>query len=148
MTLKNVLVATDFGDASMAALSWAFDMAAPLGAKVHLIHVFQEDAGLRPADALAALKKLGDAYAESPSFGSYTALRGETAGTIVEFALTSQADLLVIGLNGGLGANSELLGGRAESVLRNARCPVVVVRPSELELLARAEEHRRSRSVR
>lgn len=69
---------------------------------------------------------------------------GEPGAEVVDYALRSGADLLVVGLNGGMGEKSELLGGRAEHILRHARCPVVVVRPSELSLLAIAEEQRLS----
>ncbi len=142
MSIKSVLVAVDFGDASLEALSWAFAVAEPLGAKVNLLHVFADGAVDRRANALAALHELAQLHAQSPALGSYTALAGKPELKVVDFALSSGADLLVVGLNGGLGTKSALIGGRAEAILRNARCPVVVVRPSELSLLAMAEERR------
>lgn len=142
MTIRNILVATDFGDASMEALTWAFRLAEPLGAKVNLLHVFAHEDATSRSQALAALHELAQLQGDSSSLGSYTALAGDPASMVVDFASSSQADMLVVGLNGGLGKKSQLLGGRAERILRNARCPVVVVRPSELNLLAIAEERR------
>ncbi|HEY6877993.1 MAG TPA: universal stress protein [Polyangiales bacterium] len=141
MTIKNVVVATDFGDASMEALAWALRLAEPLGAKVNVVHVFQEQ---DQQSALRALRNLGESFAGSSAFGSCTARAGDPTRTVLDFALSARADLLVIGLNGGMGTKSELLGGHAEGLLRSAPCPVVVVRPSELDLLAIAEEKRRS----
>jgi universal stress protein A len=146
MTTKNILVATDFGDASMEALSWAFTFAESMGAKVNVLHVCTEQAAAVRAEALSALQGLAQLHAQSPALGSYTALAGEPAAKVVDFALSSGADLLVVGLNGGMGPKSELLGGRAEGILRNAPCPVVVVRPTALSLLALAEERRRART--
>jgi nucleotide-binding universal stress UspA family protein len=143
LVTMNILVATDFGDASMEAMSWAFRFAEPLGASVHLLYVFVDDSPVGHAEALGALHAIAAQHEGSAAFGSYTVLAGEPAQKVVEFALTSGAELLVVGLNGGRGAKAELLGGRAERILRDARCPVVVVRPSELNLLAIAEERRR-----
>jgi nucleotide-binding universal stress UspA family protein len=37
--LKNILVATDFGDASDAALAYGRDLSCRFGATMHLLHV-------------------------------------------------------------------------------------------------------------
>jgi nucleotide-binding universal stress UspA family protein len=138
MSFARILVATDFGDASMEALHAAFKLANKLGSKVELLHVYRAQQGGH-ASALAALHALAELYADSPAFDRSTALEGDPAKAIVDYAIECHADLLVIGVNGGLGGKSELVGGTAESVLRNARCPVVVTRPSELSMLSNAE---------
>ena len=46
MTLKNVLVAMDFGDAAMNALAYGRELARRFGATLHVIHVV-DDVGAR-----------------------------------------------------------------------------------------------------
>ena len=41
-TLEHVLVATDFSDASMAAIDYAAILAQGLGARLHLVHVLEQ----------------------------------------------------------------------------------------------------------
>ena len=42
ITLKNVLVATDFGDASHTALAYGRDLARTFGATLHVLHVVDD----------------------------------------------------------------------------------------------------------
>lgn len=145
MSFKKILVAVDFGDASIEALKAGFLLAEKLGAKVELLHVYRAPEAAA-GSALAALHELAQLYADSPAFDRYTALQGDPAKAIIDFSIECLADLLVMGINGGFGGKSELVGGTAESVLRNARCPVVVTRPSELSMLASAEAARHAES--
>jgi nucleotide-binding universal stress UspA family protein len=142
MKIASILVAIDFGDASLEALRLAFALAEPLRAKVTLLHVAPSERADERATALEGLRALAQLHRGSPSLGSLHVVSGVPAYAVVACAQELQASLLVIGLNGGLGMKSELLGGNAEGILRNAPCPVVLARPTELSLLARAEEER------
>jgi nucleotide-binding universal stress UspA family protein len=146
MKIANILVSMDFGDASMEALAWALRSAEQLEAKVNLVHVVRGDDVREKADAMEALHELAKLYA-SPALGNYNVLVGEPSHAVVQFALETNTDLLVIGMNGGLGLHSALIGGVAEGILRSARCPVVVARPSELGLLRNAEAQRNDRPL-
>ena len=42
VTLKNILVATDFGEASNAALTYGRALATSFGAMLHVLHVTQD----------------------------------------------------------------------------------------------------------
>ena len=42
ITLKHVLVATDFGDASQTALAYGRDLARTFGATLHVLHVVDD----------------------------------------------------------------------------------------------------------
>jgi nucleotide-binding universal stress UspA family protein len=56
---------------------------------------------------------------------------GEAAAEILATAKEWSADMVVIGSHGRGGIKRLVLGSVAESVMRRARCPVLVVRPPE-----------------
>ena len=55
-------------------------------------------------------------------------LEGVPAKEIVEFAEKKKADLIVMGTTGKTGLERILLGSVAERVIKNAHCPVLVVK--------------------
>jgi nucleotide-binding universal stress UspA family protein len=57
------------------------------------------------------------------------ALRGDAASTIVGLAEDIEADLVIVGTHGRRGLKRLLLGSTAEKVMREAGCPVLVMRP-------------------
>lgn len=136
---QRILVTTDFSPASLAAVRCARALAAERGADLLLLNVIEPfhvdwkmDTSGRQRDdraeadrALAAL-----AAAELPGLANVrTDLRpGVPAEAIVEYARLTRADLLVIATRGRTGLSRALLGSVAESVVRHAPCPVLVVR--------------------
>ena len=50
------------------------------------------------------------------------------ATTIMEFAETKNVDLIIIGSKGRTGFKKLLLGGVSSSIIKNAYCPVLVIR--------------------
>ncbi len=54
-------------------------------------------------------------------------LEGEPGPALCDFARSEQADTIVIGTRGRGGIKRALLGSVSDYVVRNARCPVVVV---------------------
>jgi len=136
---QRILVTTDFSPASLAAVRCARALAAERGADLLLLNVIEPfhvdwkmDTSGRQRDdraeadrALAAL-----AAAELPGLANVrTELRpGVPAEAIVDFARVTRADLLIIATRGRTGLTRALLGSVAESVVRHAPCPVLVVR--------------------
>lgn len=57
------------------------------------------------------------------------------AGTIIEFAKQTHVDIIVVGTHGRGPVGHFLMGSVAEHVVRNAPCPVLVVRPNEHEFI-------------
>lgn len=64
-----------------------------------------------------------------PSDAVVTARAGDASTTIVDEAVTSSADLIVMGTHGRRGFKRLLLGSVTETVLREAPCPVLTVPP-------------------
>jgi nucleotide-binding universal stress UspA family protein len=140
ISLKRVLLATNFRPSSVAATQLATQVANQLGAELHAVYVigdyFEQISAMFPEGGLAALTRLRS-YVEE-RMGNF-ARAGGASGThiaegrpyqeIVKLATTIDADLIVIGtaVHGSLFGNSQVLGSEIERVIRNAPCPVLCV---------------------
>jgi universal stress protein A len=141
--IKRILVPTDFSEPADAALTYAIDLAAKIGARVSLVHVFEDPfaGGLyageyvpMPAEMRAEIiadlwRRLADVVARR----GHTELNpelliGPTARAIVEGARDRNVDLIVMGTHGRGGIAHLLIGSVAERVVRTAECPVLTVR--------------------
>jgi len=149
-----IVVGIDYSPASDLALERAFELArARPKAEVHIVNVVNlygahavldgsaEPAGFPKvtlADATAELERYvaQRRAAFAASLGSVNVrahLRLEApAHEIAQIAADLEADLVVVGTHGRRGIARLLLGSVAESVVRLAPCPVLVVRPKEL----------------
>src|SRR5262245_6296554 len=106
IALKHVLVATDFGEVSEAALTYGRALARTFGADLHLLHVM-ENTFLRPvaADPLALKVAIYDrlraqltAADRSELFArAAVEVSDEPANAIVEYAHAFSIDLIVTG---------------------------------------------------
>ena len=143
-TPRNILVATDFGEASQEALKYAFEIAAAHEAKVHLVHVVApEDTesdvappeALLDADAWAEheLDRLAEPYRASGHVGECHAPIGDPTTEILRDAERLGADLIVVGANEHTRFNRLLRNSVAGHVFRRATCPVAILRGSHAD---------------
>lgn len=56
---------------------------------------------------------------------------GDVAGELLALADREQADLIVMGTRGHRGMNAVLFGSVAAKVVKNAKCPVLTIRPTD-----------------
>ena len=142
--LQNILVATDFGPASDAALTYGRALARTFGAQLHLLHVMGNSfLRPRPADPpahkAAVLRTLHDQVTADDRTALKARLVLDTsdspADRITEYANTASIDLIVIGTNGRSAMAQLLVGSVAERVVRTARCPVLTVKHPEHEFV-------------
>ncbi len=150
--LKNILVATDFGEASDEALSYGRDLARTYGATLHVLHVAENlVARYANVEALAILPQLQTdideaarkRMAELVTDEDRTMLHAKpvvlaafgAAEAIVEYAKTYNVDVIVMGTHGRGGFAHLLMGSVAERVVRTAPCPVLTVRHPEHEFI-------------
>jgi len=144
INLKHVLVPTDFGRASEAALTYGRTLARTFGADLHLLHVmdntfFRPMAGDPLAVKAATYKLLHDKLTATDCAD----LRGRAVvevsddphDVIVEYAKAYGIDLIVMGTHGRQGAAHVLMGSVAERVVRSAPCPVLTVRQPERDFV-------------
>ena len=135
--LRRILVGTDFGETSTAALQYGVGLAQRFGAELYLFHAIdhQSDAvdaeypvGLLETMHNAAhdrLRRLISAD-ELRDIEPHCVVRvGPAADEIVRYANDCGADLIVL---------RALMGSVAEKVVRRASCPVLTIHHPELEL--------------
>ena len=140
MTIKKILVPTDFSEHAERALAAAESLARLVGAKLHIVHV----APLIPYQGppFAPGRAFGNELIEMSrkEFDAYMVklrARGvEAVGTLAEGVAYVEinraaddfgADLIVMGTHGRTGIDHLLLGSVAERVVRTAPIPVMVV---------------------
>ncbi len=138
LEMKEILYATDFSPASLAALPYATSLAQENQAKLTLLHVIGEPkAGelVHPEQyvdsTVRQLRKLVPAEAELWCEPKFMVEQGSPAEKIMEVAATCGADLIVLGLRapeGGIGATTHLFRPIAHRVVTQAQCPVLTVR--------------------
>jgi nucleotide-binding universal stress UspA family protein len=140
-----ILCPVDFSEASRHATRYALALADATGATIVGLHVHQpalagipagigrDDPVVEPSvgspeirDRIAA--QFGRLPADDARLVSELAI-GTPADAIAERALTSRADLIVIGTRGAGGLQHLLLGSVTEDVMRKAPVPVLAVPP-------------------
>jgi nucleotide-binding universal stress UspA family protein len=145
MTIRKILVPTDFSAHSKEAQAWASDLAKRYDATLTLLHVYQpisyalpEGYVLPSANLLAdlevnlgrSLDEAGKQLAESTGVKVDTSLlQGVPFAEIIRFAREGSYELIVLSTHGRTGLRHALLGSVAEKVVRKAPCPVLTVRP-------------------
>lgn len=145
--MKKILVTTDLSEESKHAFPIALELAKALKSKVQLLAVIEDPAHAAFAYALdfpvypdpdihkqvlekvkTDLKHLAKTHFGEVSH-DYTVIEA-SAGVhteIINFAATNQVDLIVMATHGRTGVTHLIIGSVAERVVREAKCPVLVV---------------------
>jgi universal stress protein A len=122
LTWKKICCPVDFSEESRAALRVAVDLCRALGAELTLLHV--EDPGHAWSEELAAWTR----NAEDAGVSATSArVPGDPKTAISGYANSAGFDAVVMGTHGRTGRARALVGSVAESTVRGARCPVMVV---------------------
>jgi nucleotide-binding universal stress UspA family protein len=164
ITMRHVLVATDFSEPSEKALTYGRELAVRFGSTLHVLHVVQNIyVGLFGADNYAVMAPqlqqqieddarrrlkafLADGERSRPVTVPVIVTSSAPAAAIVDYAKTYAIDLIVMGTHGRGAIAHALMGSVAERVVRMAACPVLTVhhpehefvRPDALEVVAQA----------
>jgi nucleotide-binding universal stress UspA family protein len=153
ITLKNILVATDFSEPSDAALTYGRALARNFGATLHVVHVvgnvptlvcgaeayavsmpeLQQELEDSARQQLAAI--LVDNDLPPMLVRQLVITSNAPAAAIVDYATRERIDLIVTGTQGRGGVAHLLMGSVAERVVRTAPCPVLTVRHPEHEFV-------------
>ena len=153
ISLKNLLVPTDFSEHSLVAAEYGVELAGRFGAKLHLLHVIEEPVATIPLLEIygapskeeyeAAAQAMLDNWPLPDGAEEIEVERRLHHGTpfvhILHDARDHDIDLIVMGSHGrGLVAHL-LLGSVAEKVVRKASCPVLTIRPEGHQFVHPAE---------
>lgn len=134
MLLKHILVPTDFSQNSSRAIQYACDLAKQSRATLHLLYVSKDEGNL--GDREKQLERIGssiDAKSELELDTNKQVIHGNPPHQIAHYARDNKIDLIVMGSHGRTGLVHMALGSVAESVLREAPCPVTVLGPHDGE---------------
>ena len=140
--LNKLLVATDFSSNSELALQYGLSLAQEYQAELHLVHVIT---GARSTDAEiawtsqesegpyhAAARRLHESIPAEVHLWSdvtHAVREGRAYREIVSYAVEQDIDLICLGAHGQGFKLETLFGTNTDRVLRQAPCPVLVVRP-------------------
>lgn len=146
LTIKSILVPSDFSDCADGALRYALALNERFGAQLHLLHVVQDpytqpwapEAFTAPLgdllnDWLAqARNRLSEAVPEAHRHSTLvTTVVGSPSAEIVRYAEEQAIDLIVVGTHGRGPIGHALLGSVTERVVRKSPCPVLTVRQTK-----------------
>jgi nucleotide-binding universal stress UspA family protein len=140
LSLKNILLATDFSPGSETAVKYAQAIARRHTSRVHTIHVNSPDSyNLLDPDAFAITFNGQEANPKNSSdvlHGLLTGLPSQTPlhqgpvwEVISDVVKRNEIDLLVLASHGRHGIPRLVLGSIAEDVFRIVSCPVLTVGP-------------------
>jgi len=140
--LRNVLLATDFTPSSQTALLYALSVAHRSHSRIVMAHVvspggqrlFGQDAVQRAVDSAwrEAQSEITNLLIEGKLEGlthEVVVRQGEVWPEIEKLIAEYNIDMLVTGTRGRSGVWKMLLGSTAESIFRQASCPVLTVGP-------------------
>jgi nucleotide-binding universal stress UspA family protein len=153
ITLRQILVPTDFSEPSDKAIRYAEAFAQAFGGTtVHFLHVVESTflQGWTPDGYVGALPEYRErmerearqalearvAASELPRSAIRLATRvGHPVVEILRYAKEEAVDLIVLGTHGRSRLGHLLMGSVAERVVRTAPCPVLTVRHPEHEFV-------------
>jgi universal stress protein A len=147
LALKTILVPIDFSEGSEKALDYAVPFAMQFGARITVLHIAQvyccaSEFAYMPVEQEEMhermRQRLGELAASriGPEIMGGTVVRdGTPCDEIIRAARDLKADIIVINTHGYTGLKHMLMGSTAELVVRNAPCPVLVVREVEHEFV-------------
>jgi nucleotide-binding universal stress UspA family protein len=145
ISVKNILFATDFSEASQAALPYAAAIARRYDSQLHVAHIMSPASYIIPylpevpvtldsiheaarADVRERMETVASHLKTVPH---HTYVReGEVWESLSDIIRSHEIDLLVVGTHGRTGVEKLLLGSKAEEMLRLAHCPVLTVGPT------------------
>lgn len=145
LSVKHVLLATDFSSNSRAALPYATAICRHFGSTLHVAHVFSETSLLLMSEGvdLAGMGTLyQDAQADATNHLQEVVAplkdiphrihvrHGNVWENLAGIVEESEIDLIVVGTHGRTGLGKILLGSVAEDILRHAPCPVLTIGPN------------------
>ena len=136
---QNILLATDFSKSSETALIYSLAIARRNHARIFLAHVVNP--GLKGTDSLK--RALQDAWRQAHTTmtdqliagrlenieNHVVIAQGDTWEELFKLIGRFKIDLIVLGTRGRTGVMKVLLGSTAESIFRQAPCPVLTVGP-------------------
>ncbi|MBU1743631.1 MAG: universal stress protein [Proteobacteria bacterium] len=147
---KNILVPTDFSEDSDRAFLTALDIAGKGGSRIFLLHVISGTVQRYVSDycidegivervlsegVVYSNEKLRETIARFPESRAVKVIpdlrKGQPHEEILKEASERKIDLIVIASHGKAGLRKYFIGSVAEKVMKEAKCPVLLIRNPE-----------------
>jgi nucleotide-binding universal stress UspA family protein len=147
ITLKNILLATDFTSVAEKAAAYAKALALSFRSQVAIVHVFDPSVVTSYVEAIVGLpvkerRRIGDETLEHirEDFAA-AGLKARAISpeghrphaAVLKVAREDDVDLIVAGTQSKWGIERLVLGSTAEELIRGATCPVLTVGPNAKE---------------
>lgn len=142
IAISNILLATDFSEVSQDALGYACSLARSYGSKIVVAHVVRPEPYLAvpmepiPTDLDLFWNQEKRNMAEFVAAKALEELphedimqRGELWDVLSQIVEKRNIDLIIAGTHARRGLKRMVLGSMAEKIYRQAKCPVLTVRP-------------------
>lgn len=145
VTIRRIVVATDFSPPANHALEYACALAEKFAAELHVLHVVVEPlplpapdgAWIRPENVVPGLVEEARRdlarHTDGINLQAGSLVCSVEVGfpieQILKYVADHQGDLIVLGTQGHRGLSRLLLGSVAEKIVRLATCPVLTVHP-------------------
>lgn len=153
IAIKEIVVATDFGEPADVALTYGRNFARAFSAGLHVVHVVNDLAASAPVseipmDLTKVQAQLGaeagaalDAQITEDDRRTLKITRAlltsaTPARAILDYASEVRADIIIVGTHGRGGLAEFFLGSVAQKIVRSAPCPVLTVRAHERDFVA------------
>ena len=144
VSVKKILLATDFSSVSEKAAAYARALARRFSSTVEIAHVFDPSVVTSYEEAIVGLpvnerrrianenlERLHDDFSASGIDARTTLTEGHRPfPNLLKIAKDHEVDLIVAGTESKSGVERLLLGSTAEEVIRKAECPVLTVGPN------------------
>ena len=146
--IHTILCPVDFSDASTKAIRYAQEFAGNMAASVYLLNVIEPrpmavDVSLNyvpfEADIEVAVKAdlevILEEFHRKGLKAEYGVVIGNPADSILEKIEEINVNLVIMGSHGKKGLSRLIMGSVAETVVRKANCPVLIVKSEENEFI-------------
>ncbi len=146
--IHTILCPVDFSDASRKAVQYAREFASNMGAAVYLLNVVEPrsmavditlnyvplEEDLEKA-AAEDLKVILQEFIHAGLKAECAVEFGNPSDVILDKAAELDVNLLIMGSHGKTGLSRLIMGSVAETVVRKANCPVLIVKAEEKEFI-------------
>jgi nucleotide-binding universal stress UspA family protein len=138
---QRILCCTDFSDQSEQALEYAVSLAIEYGSELTLLHVLESvadsaDIQNEIAKAMESLEKRISPETRRDCKTKTLVRIGKPYQQIIEIALESQTDLVIMGVRGRNALDTAVFGSTTYRVVQLGPCPVLVVQARERKPLS------------
>jgi universal stress protein A len=130
---KTILCPVDFSPASESVLQYFSDIRS-VGAELIILHVADPETGDRDSlmkEYLHTFSHYSDRLSLHHCRLRFAVEYGDPASAIIGYACKNAIDLIVMGSHGSTGFTRLLVGSTTETVMRQAKCPVMVLKTPE-----------------